>query len=212
MLGGGRVGSPKPHRPPTFHLGSDPATGTDREHPGACLRSIKASGWEAAGSRAEEGSRAEQPRPSPGGPKGALQEATSPPRTQPGPPCQRGPSREAEGGTMRQEGLRSSQLGLPTLLLFYPLHVQSCQQTVEQSGSIPEQSLTSPCTAGACNVKHSWTTAGRGCWWRWDGRLRLIPLSIPSPPPPSPTAPLMKEDTGLVLFISLFYFYLFQFR
>lgn len=145
MLSLGRVGSPKPHRPPTFHLGSAPATGTDREHPRACLRSIKAPGWEAARAGAAEKSGAKQQGPSLGGPKGAPQEATSPPRTHPGPTLPLGaPAEGLRGGHDETGGTQEFCAPSPSFYVLPPPPCSGCQQTVEQSGSIPEQTLTSP--------------------------------------------------------------------
>lgn len=143
VLSLGRVGSPKPHRPPTFHLGSAPATGTDREHPRACLHSIKALGWEAALAgacrRREQGREAGS---EPGGPKGVLQGSTSPAQTNLG--SMQCPSRGAERrarGSRRHSGVLGA---VPKLPRASPTPHLGCQQMVEQPGSIPEQTLTSP--------------------------------------------------------------------
>ena len=118
----GRGGSPKPRRPPTFHLGPDPATGTDREHPRACLRSIIAPGWEAASLGAAEENRAEQQRPGQGGPEGAPRRKPlhlpDPPQAH---PCTGSPGRESEKrARWGQEGFRISLL-FPSFYLSLPL-------------------------------------------------------------------------------------------
>lgn len=74
----GRVGSPKPHRPPTFHLGSDSATGRDSQHRTACLRGSKPQGGGSLVPVLQRGAGRSSSVPA-RRPQSALQRATSPP-------------------------------------------------------------------------------------------------------------------------------------
>ena len=173
LSGSGRVGSPKAHRPPTFHVGSAPATGTDREHPGACLPLDQSTRVGAASLGVR--SRAGQQRLGQGGP-------TAPGRDPP--PCQ-GPHsvpRKGPGGVLR--GVREAAPGL-----FWgsacPLETQPPQLLI-----VPRPMPAECGVASKVSTSKGWNAAmgnhspAGHLQSELAGSTSLAPWVSPHPPPP----------------------------
>lgn len=201
LSGSGRVGNPKAHRPPTFHLGSAPATGTDREHPGACLPPDQSTRVGAASPGVR--SRAGRQRLGQGGP-------TAPGRDPP--PCQgphsvprKGPGRVLRGGREAAPGLFWGfclPIGNPAspAANCSPPHAQGCQQSVGRPAKCPRAK------AGA----QPWETKAQpGTCSQSSPAALVLPLGCPLTHP-HPNSHLRKEARGLCFIKSFILYFIFS--